>query len=57
MGKVDFGIALVELYEKVKKRNITPPEHKLSRVYKNALITVCKVVEGVIQIEINGDVE
>ncbi|MCK4526317.1 hypothetical protein KAW18_03000 [candidate division WOR-3 bacterium] len=57
MEEKDFGTALVELYEKAKERNTTPPEHKLSRVYDNALITACKVAEGVIQIEIEGDIK
>ena len=55
--EIDFGTALVELYNKAKNRNTTPPEHKLSRVYANALITACKIAEGVIQIEIEGDIE
>ena len=53
----DFGTVLAELYEKAKNRNTTPPEHKLSRVYANALITACKVGDGVIQIEIEGDIK
>ena len=55
--EVDFGTALTELYNKAKERNTTSPEHKLSRVYDNALITACKVAEGVIQIEIEGEIK
>ena len=57
MVEEDFGTTLVELYEKAKKRKITPPEHKLSRVYANALITACKVAEEFVQIEIEGDIK
>lgn len=57
MEEIDFGTALTELYNKAKDRDITPPEHKLSRVYANALITACKVAKGVIQIEIEEEIE
>ena len=46
-----------ELYEKAKKRNTTPPEHKLSRVYKNAIIYAWKVSDEVINLSIEGDVK
>ena len=57
MEKIDFGTVLAELYMKAKDRDITPPEHKLSRIYANALITACKVSKGVVQIEIEGEIE
>ena len=57
MEKIDFGTVLTELYYKAQDRDITPPEHKLSKVYTNALITACKVAEGVIQIEIEGEIK
>lgn len=55
--EVDFGTALVDLYDEVKDRDITPPEHKLVKIYIDRTLKGCKVAEGVIQIEIEEKIK